>query len=249
MAALSVSRRAFQTLPVVAAIFTVGMSGTVTNAAVPVPDDSGDIVIVKAGDPSKELAHGDGSTAFVVRLPIGAVCPGDSLHDQWRIQSFMVPANTDIGTLAYGVIGPEGPHQLALFGADEAAGSFTNILTPANSFAGQPGRIDTPPPFNLAIAAGEKVPSGSYRIGIACTYFGMTALYWDAEIHVDAASDGEPQQLTWELAGVAPAPADQDENGPNPAFALAGVGVITALGFVVKRNVLSRSSNRSEEPK
>ena len=221
----------------------------VVDAATISPVDSGKVVIVVADDPSKALTSGDGTTPFLVRMPDGAVCPGDSFNDQWRIQSFMVPATDDIGALSYGVIGPEGPQQLALFGADAAASSFANILTPANAVAGQPGRINTPPPFSLAVAAGELVPSGSYRIGIACTYFGATALYWDTEIEVTQAADGEPSELSWRLPGVAAEPEEQDDSSKLPVFIVA-IGAVATGGFIMfPRNAPRRSDSRSKEPK
>ena len=212
------------------------------------PVDSGDVVIVDANDPSKPLTRGDGNTAFLVRVPQGAVCPGDSFNDQWRIQSFMVPAGDDIGALSYGVIGPEGPQQLALFGADAAASSFANILTPANAVAGQPGRIETPPPFSLAIAAGELVPSGRYRLGLACTFFGATTLYWDTEIEVTGAANGEPGDLAWTLPGVDAEPKE-DDDGLSTVPVVGAVGAIAIGGFMLSRNVSKRANNRSKEPK
>lgn len=228
-------------------LFVMNAGGA--SAAAITPVDSGDVLIVDANAPSKQLTRGDGTTSFLVRVPDGAVCPGDSFNDQWRIQSFMVPATDDIGALSYGVIGPEGPQQLALFGADAAASSFANILTPANAVAGQPGRINTPPPFSLAVAAGELVPSGSYRIGIACTYFGATALYWDTEIEVTQAADGEPSELSWRLPGVAAEPEEQDDSSKLPVFIVA-IGAVATGGFIMfPRNAPRRSDSRSKEPK
>ena len=221
----------------------------VVDAATISPLDSGEVVIVVADDPSKALTSGDGTTPFLVRMPDGAVCPGDSFNDQWRIQSFMVSSETDVGTLSYGVIGPEGPQQLALFGADPAASSFANILTPANAVAGQPGSINTPPPFSLAVAAGELIPSGGYRIGIACTYFGATALYWDTEIEVTRAATGEPSDLSWTLPGLAAEPKKtDDDSGKLPVFVVV-IGAVATGGFMFSRNVPKNSNSRSKEPK
>lgn len=224
-------------------------AGAAAAAAVS-PVDAGDVVIVKAGDPSESLTRGDGNTAFLLRLPDSAVCPGDSLHDQWRVQSFMVPVGVDIGTLSYGVIGPEGAQQFALFGADQSASSFANILTPANSVAGQPGRIDAPPPFNLAVAAGEMVATGSYRIGIACTFFRATALYWDTEIEVTQAANGEPGDLSWRLPGMPAESEDQNDGGSSTLLVVGVVVSAVAVGvYVLSRNAPRRSHSLSKEPK
>lgn len=237
-------------LAMVGGLSALLVTGADAVAAV-VPIDFGDVVIADANDPSRALTGGDGTTAFVVRLPDGAACPGDSFNDQWRIQSFMIPAIDDVGKASYGVIGPEGQQQLALFGADDAASSFANILTPPNVVAGQPGRIALPPPFSLAVAAGEPISSGTYRIGIACTLFGATDRYWDIEIEVSQASKGEPSDLSWRLAGVPVELEEHDEGSSSTLLMVAGiVAVAVAIGgFVFSRIALRRSTVRSKEPK
>lgn len=223
------------------------LTGPVVWAAGNSPVDAGDAVLLDAGD-RDELARGDGNSAFIVGLPSGATCPGDSLNDQWRIQSFMVPVTADIGSLSYGVIGPEGTDQHALFGADFAARSFANILTPANAVAGEPGRIETPPPFSFAVVAGESIPAGNYRIGIACTYFGATALYWDVEVVITATSGGDPDALRWRLAS-----APEQTDGPSGEGSRSWIGpVIVGIGVGVAAipvaSVLRRGRTRPLTP-
>ncbi len=225
------------------------LAGPVAWASVAVPADAGDLALVKAGDPSKPLDRGDGNTAFQVRLPEGASCPGDSFHDQWRLQSFMVPLDADVTTLAYGVIGPEGTDQHALFGADFAASSFANILLPANAVAGQPGRIEAPEAFSFAVVAGESLPTGTYRIGLACTYFRATDKYWDAEVIVTESADADPDQFRWRLAGapeVAPEPAD---DGMGAWLGLIAAGAVAAVALVLYRRnrIAQRTSSSPKE--
>lgn len=242
-------RAAASLLAIVGSIPALLVTGEASAATV-VPVDSGDVIIADADDPSTALTGGDGTTAFVVRLPDGSACPGDSFNDQWRVQSFMIPANDDVGSLSYGVIGPEGEQQLALFGADEAASSFANILMPANSVAGQPGRIASTPPFSLAVAAGETISSGTYRIGIACTLFGDTDRYWDAEIEVSQASNGLPDDLSWRLSGTPVQPEERDDGALRALPVVSGVvGAVAIGGFVLSRIVLRRYNSRSKEPK
>ncbi len=224
------------------------LSGPVVWATTVVPVDAGDITLANADDLSRPADRGDGNTAFVVRLPQGASCPGDSFHDQWRVQSFMVPADTDIGALKYGVIGPEGTDQHALFGADFAASSFANILTPANAAAGQPGRIEAAEAFSFAVVAGESLPIGSYRVGVACTYFGATDKYWDAEIIVSASVAADPDQFRWRLSGApeqAPEPAD---DGVPVWFGLVVlVLVATALWLLRRKRTAHRTPSSPKE--
>ena len=208
----------------------------------------GDLVIVDAGDPTKELSRGDGATAFVLRLSGESVCPGDSEHDQWRVQSFVVPSVIDPASLSYGVIGPEGKDQFALYGADWAASSYANVLTAANQAAGQPGRIQGLPPFSFAVAAAELITPGRYRIGIACTYFGETAAYWNAEVVVSASAAGSPAELSWRLAN-APAQKSGDSTNRSVYLSLAGAAAIVALivGISVTRRAHATSRSRSKE--
>jgi hypothetical protein len=177
-------------------------------AAPPVvtPVDEGAATIVDANNPTKALRSGDGDTAFTFQFPAGFACPGDSMHDNWRFQTFMVPVTADVTTLDYGVIGPTGENQYALFAADASARSFAQVLTQANVVAGQPGLVAALPPLSFAVVAGEALPAGSYRIGYACTFFGQTASYWHAEVVVTATSD----DFAWRLAGT-PATDDPDD--------------------------------------
>lgn len=243
------SRRRWQRVLMAATVvgLTWLLTGPVVWAAAEPPVDAGDVVLLDAAD-RDELSGGDGNTAFLVRLPEGSTCPGDSFHDQWRIQSFMVPSTTDVGSLSYGVIGPEGMDQHALFGADFAARSFANILTPANAVAGEPGRIETPPPFSFAVAAEELLPPGDYRIGIACTYFGATALFWDVEVVVTASKGGDPDDLRWRLASASEQaglpPAADGRSWVAPAVVVVGVGIAA----VPVATVLVRGRSRRLTP-
>lgn len=209
-----------------------------------VPLDRGEAAIVKAGDGSP-IAQGGPDTAFSLAVPQGTSCPGDSMHDQWRVQTFMVPSDVDLGNLSYGVIGPEGEYQYALFGADSSARSYANVLTQANAVAGQPGLIDGLVPFNFAIVASESLPSGSYRIGFACTYFGSTATYWDTEIVVT--NDGS---FRWRLASAPESVLDTtaSSKGWIPGAVLAGVLTIVVLVAAIRRHrTASFATNRSKE--
>ncbi len=223
------------------------LTGPVVWAAGAPPVDAGDVVLLDAGD-RDGLSGGDGNTAFIVQLPDGSTCPGDSFHDQWRIQSFMVPTTADVGSLSYGVIGPEGTDQHALFGADFAARSFANVLTPANAVAGQPGRIETPPAFSFAVAAEEMIAPGDYRIGIACTYFGATALFWDVEVVITAASGGDPDELRWRMASApdqaGESPATDDRSWVAPTIVVVGLGAAA----VPVATVLVRGRSRRLTP-
>ncbi|MGB8861732.1 MAG: hypothetical protein WCC60_20930 [Ilumatobacteraceae bacterium] len=198
-----------------------------------------------ADDPTTDLSRGDEDTAFTFRLPAGTACPGDSMHDNWRVQTFMVPADADVGKLSYGVIGPDGASQYALFGADDNARSYVNLLTQANGVAGQPGLIGALPRFDFVVVAGQALPSGNYRIGYACTYFGATATYWDAEIVVTAGSGG----LSWHLVGAPPAPSEPERRTTVWVVFIAGSIAAAALAWLVLQRRGRSSTPRSKESK
>lgn len=230
------SNRRLAVLAAVVIMTTVGstarpaVAGTVDD-----PIDAGDLTIVDASDPGTQLNHGNAKTEFTVRLPAGTVCPGDSANDQWRTQSFVIPAADDPTTIHYGAIGPEpvGEAGYALFRVDTVP--YVHELLQRNPSAGQPGQIPAFPIFSFEVVAGESLPNGTYRVGIACSYFGATAMYWDTEILVSDSSNG---QFNWRLP-TAPADVGGSDGGSRPWLAVAlggaaGLGV-AALGWLLWR--------------
>jgi hypothetical protein len=201
--------------------------------------DLGDLVVLDVdGAP---LRNGGSATEFSLQMPPDATCPGDSMSDQWRVQSFVAPAADDIGSLHYGVIGPDGPAQYALFAVDTKP--FAHQLTLANAAAGQPGRIGGVPLMSFAVMTPGLLPAGRYRIGIACTLFGATAHYWDTEIVLEDSPGDVPAQFTWRLPD---APLYQPpEPWSSPWRWVGGVLVLGGV-FVVGWALVSRS--RSARP-
>lgn len=233
-----VGRAVGAVLAVATMVLVVPSVARAVSAAAVAPDDRGPVVLVAAGDPNEELQRGDAGTDFTLRLPEGLACPGDSMHDNWRVQTFMVPAADDLAHLSYGVIGPSGVHQYALYGADESARSYANVLTQANASAGQPGVIAAFVPLDFRVVAGESLPSGTYSVGFACTFFGETASYWHTEIVVTA--DGG--DLAWHLVGAAPSPAESG-NGVFWIVVLVAAGLVVAV--LVRTLLRRRTTNPS----
>lgn len=186
-------------------------------------EDAGSVVIVDLDDPEVEVVNGGSATRFSLRLPEGSVCPGDSAHDQWRVQSFIVPSSVDPGELSYGVIGPEGAAQFALFAFDSR--QFAHQLTRPNLVAGQPGVLPGIPAMTFEFFRPGELPEGAYRIGLACTYFRETAYYWDTEILISAAPEDRPAQLTWRVP-------DAPEYAA-PSSSSVGRWATVAVAFVV----------------
>ncbi len=211
------------------------------------PVDAGAVGIYDVDDPSTTLVEGDSNTVFTLRLPDGASCPGDSAHDDWRVNSFIVPATDDPGALRYGVIWPEGDGRYALYGADTRP--YSLVLTGQNATAGLPGRIVAPPPFTLGVFPAGTLTADRYRIGLACTYFRETAIYWDTELVMSDDPDIQPGELRWRLADApdtAGAGSDSGGTGSIGAFPLVIVsaGALAALALFS----LSRRHTRHRVP-
>ena len=121
------------------------------------PADAGAAVVVDPVNVNRQLTDGDSTSAFTFRLPEGASCPGDSANDDWRVQSFLVPAGTDIGSLRYRASRPDGEKYRSLRFLD--GDIFAMELTNPNPGPGRPGEIVALPPMTLAW-----FPTGSDRV-------------------------------------------------------------------------------------
>ncbi|MGZ4764695.1 MAG: hypothetical protein ACXV5U_02870 [Ilumatobacteraceae bacterium] len=218
----------------------------IASATVDAPVRSGDVVVVSSSDGSHELTHGGSATKFSLRLPAGAACPGDSANDQWRVQSFVVPATDDPSTFKYTSVAPAGGGRYALY--DVQTRPLINSLTQENLAPGQPGVIPAIPPLSFAVFPPGTLPSGTYRVGIACTLFRATAKYWDTQLVLTATPSDKPGQLVWRVANVSATAINNSSSGSNLwiiAAVAAGVAVAGALGWVFWRSRARRPRNRS----
>ena len=200
---------------------------------------AGDAVVVAATDHSKELSGGDSSTEFSLRLPDGASCPGDSANDDYRIDSFLVPAADDPGSLTYSSIGPAGPGQIALYRTD--TNQFVSALTQMNDRPDQPGLIPEVPALTFSVYGPGDVAAGSDRLGISCTLGPETIRYWDVpiELTVDPSSSSTP--IRWTVTN----PPASSSNGTGPAMWLGlvalGACVVGATFFLRRRSAPATS--------
>ena len=210
------------------------------------PVRAGDAVVVGAKGGSKPIIGGGSAERFIVRLPDGAVCPGDTMTDDWRLQSFVIPAADDPAALAYGVIGPTGATQYALYPVDTRP--FANAFVPAKSNPDDPALVGALPPFTFEIFPPGTLPDGRYRIGVACTYFRQTATYWDTEIMVTNTPDDEPAHFTWRV--VDPPTDSSSAGGTSPWIFGAGAvvfAVLAAIGVGLARDRASRLTPLAKE--
>jgi hypothetical protein len=205
--------------------------------------DLGDVVLV--GTDGDVLESGDGSTPFSVRLPVGSTCPGDSANDQWRLNTFLIPAEDDPLEVQFGSTGPEPPWtgSYPLFSFD---GNMPVALTMLrrNPSPGSPGLIEALPLVSLTMVAQDFSKGGLFRLGVACTYFAQTTQYWDTEIELAPAPAGLDSELTWSIRGL---PANVDDFGTFSESSSTGVIwlVAAAVGIAAVAGVfISRGSRR-----
>lgn len=203
---------------------------------------AGSATVVAPG--GSALDRGGSGTPFTLELPAGASCPGDSANDDYRIQSFVVPADVDPGGLTYESTKPAGEGLWALYAV--SSDPFVQGLTAIAVDPGDPGLIDQMPTFDFAVFPPGTLAEGVNRIGIACTLYNETVQYWDTEIDLTNTPADEPAQLTWVAVG-APADAGSSSN-PLIWVGLGAVVLVLITGAVVvtrRRRSPSSVSERS----
>ncbi|MCU1392681.1 MAG: hypothetical protein JWM34_1109 [Ilumatobacteraceae bacterium] len=217
---------------------------------------SGPATIVDGYAQGKALTHGDGNTVFSLEPPTGATCPGDSTNDQWRVQTFMVPADVAVDTIVYTSVGPYPaddpvapivPHAEPagwnpLVGID--SNPVMNVLLMHNDGPGHRGAILPFTQMSFGFLDGYGVPSGTYRIGVTCTLANQPADYWDTEIIVDAPST-KAADLKWRLSTEPASVNDPPRSSSTPTLVVF-LAVVVAL--VVAWSTLRRRRSRSIRP-
>jgi hypothetical protein len=242
-------------VPAVVAALTIATWASPTLAAgtadpIGTPHREGDVRLTDPYDQTKPVTHGGAKTEFSLKVP--GTCPGDSAHDQWRIQSFIIPADQDPIQIEYGAIGPHpyGNGRYAMFGTDTTP--YVHELLQRNPVAGQPGLIPQMPPFSFDVIAGERIPSGTYRVGASCSYFGKTAYYWDTQVIItDTLTDDGSGTFDWRLASE-PESVNTPKDDTNMAMTLglggAGVAAVGSVSFVFWRRGRNTPLREKERP-
>jgi hypothetical protein len=198
--------------------------------------DSGDVIVVDPVNNDRALSEGDSNTPFSLKLPDGAACPGDSANDDWRVQSFLVPAETDMDSLRFNGLRPDGDGYRYRSLRYVSGDIYVMEMTEANEGPGQPGRIVTVPPLTMAF--GTVVP-GSYRMGIACTPPSWEVeKYWDVNVEIAAAPEVEPGGLKWSVmqpSVAATSPAGSSGSLPWIPLLVAVLGIGGVVLFTRRR--------------
>lgn len=234
------------TLVIIGASTNLAVAGA--NGTVDQPVDAGSVVITMPDNPARPIVSGDSNSVFSLTIPDGASCPGDTFYDDWRVQSFIIPAADDPGALRYGIIWPEGDGLRSLYSA--ATMPYSQIVTGRGDGAGQPGPVVQPGPMTFSIYEAGLFPAGRYRIGLACTKYRETAAYWDTEIVIEDDSEVQPGGFTWSVADnpADGAPAPAGSGGSNAwVIAVAGVAIVGGVLFVGRNRRSSRTNLKPQE--
>ena len=226
-------RPVIRPLSAIALATAVGLAAaTPLVASSPIGEDAGYVVIVDPLNVEREYRTGDSASAFGLRLPEGAACPGDSANDGWRVQSFIVPAGTDIGKLVFSANRPNSGDPGSTRSLREVNGGiFTQRMTEQNEVTGQPGLIVDLPPFTFAYFETGTFPPGRYEVGVACTTPDwQVRRFWNAEIQFEVAPDVDPGGLRWTFLGDGAATDDESDEFQ---FLEAGMAGLIGLGALL----------------
>ena len=251
-AVLSFAKRRFAPLVVLGLVamgFPSAVSATVLRNSVDSPVDGGFVTITAPQDASSPMTSGDSNSVFQLVLPEGASCPGDSFYEEWRVQSFIISAADDPGSLRYGIISPDGEGRRSLYTVNTRP--FVHVILGKSDGAGEPGPIAQPEPMTFAVYPAGQFPPGNYRIGLACSEYRETAVYWDAEITVTEASDVQPGGFAWSMVAESVDGALGQSNSGSSASWIPPIAVLLVVvgGVAVlrRRSSATRQSNLQEQ--
>lgn len=224
-------------------ISTLSLSATVA-AQEQVPtgpaEDVGDVVVVAADDLTRQLSGGGSAAVFTLRPPADASCPGDSASDNWRISSFIIPADDDPAELVIGPFAPEGEGRWPLYRATTSA--YINEALEQNFEPGDPARLLPLPPLSFGVFPTDVLPPGRYTIGLICSQWKIAEKYWDTEILITEDVDDEPGGFRWSVPD-APEDAISADAGESSSSTWWWVGGGAVVLFVV---VFLRPRSRPE---
>lgn len=214
-------------LTVAAAIGALAITGGAASAHAADAFDAGDVAIVDPGDRRTPLTSGDSTTAFTFELPDDARCGGDSMHDGWRVHSFLVPESTDLSAMVYDANHPIGEGNLPM--RDVNGRLYVHEMTDVNAAAGEEAPLNQVPALTLAYWEPEDFPPGTYSVGVACAPASrVVERYWDARIVVIEDTSVQPGERRWEVAeGFVPS-----DGFPFVRVGLVALAAVASLVFV-----------------
>lgn len=209
-------------------------------------NDAGDVVVTEAANVNRAMAAGDSTSAFSLRLPEGASCPGDSANDDWRVNTFLVPAETNLDTLTYRALRPDGEAYRSLRYLD--GDIFVMEMTSANPGPGQPGLITPIPPLTMAYYEAGSLAPGPYKLGIACTdAVGAVQRYWDNAVELTLAPEVDPGGLRWSVIKTSTLAQPESTSSSSTTWVALLLALVVTGGAVLIRRRRRRLSPQSQK--
>ncbi len=161
------------------------------------------------------LAAGGSATPFALAPPAGAACTGDSATGGYRVQSYIVPAGVDPGTLTFDSSGPapQGTGvdlRLPLF-SSIGASPYVDQTTAVATTTGGPGLVTGLPSFSFAAFGPDGptfVPPGTYNVGLACTLGVASSTqedrFWNVQMTFAVDPNDVPSGIAWTVVSTEP---------------------------------------------
>lgn len=243
--ALSMRRVILLLIPAATAAIALSLPGPVLGQDASAADDAGAALVVDAVNTDRVLDEFDSTSAFRLRLPDGASCAGDTANDDYAVQTFLVPADTDLSNMKYRSRSPDGND---LYRALRYVNGESSIQVPTNQNEGpgEPGLIVEPAaPYTFAFYGENTLPPGRWKLGVACTPLDWVVdRYWDTEVQLEAAPEVVPGGLRIKVLDEDGSVVATDSGGDPPVLAI-GVGaflVIAIIVFLLQRSTKSRAT-------
>lgn len=193
------------------------------------------------------LETGQGTSSFGVALEGEDECPGDSTHDGYRVDSYVVPVDVDPTSLDFSGLGPH-PTEFRSYESFQmplvmtSGNRFAAKLTGDAAEAGGPGPIRDLPPFDFGTYVPTPgidgwdggVPAGTYRLGLACTFAGRITNLWETTIEVTADPADTVVGMRWTVTGPQPTELESGPSRPNGlVYGLVGIGALAAVASLL----------------
>jgi hypothetical protein len=231
-------RRLVRTLlatAVVPAALLAGVAGGVTASpgSASATVTSGVAAITKPGSLTK-LDSGGSDTLFGVQLPAGASCPGDTAHDGYRVDSYLVPAGVSLSSVNFKTGLPDRGSGYVAYGRYYGA---------INTSLGSGLLVGLPPDLTMnRLTTRQLFPAGQKSVtwngGIACaTAGGVVTNYWNSRF-VFTATPSDPHGFTWRVVA-------QPALAPSHSYLWIGIGLIV-LSILLAAFAVFISQRRSD---
>jgi hypothetical protein len=187
------------------------------------------------------LNSGGSGTPFVIGLPSGAACPGDTAHHGYTVSSYALRTGIDVGTVNFVGGFPTGGTSLVTPNGTPYLARDTDVNT---------ARVLPPPVLSWAPYAHQQqvLPLGTYNVGIACVNGrGRADRNWNSEVALTASSH-DPGGFVWSVVGATAAAPTGSSTGTSHTGLIVGVLIAAAVViagvafFVVRRRPRSGRS-------